>query len=122
MRAIILSFTSDDSVVVVGHDLQMHTFSRDQLEPLPLSVCFMCGSDEPNTPEEDEKAFEHAKRDWGAVPPEERRMAVCAACAPRLYRMDREAHEETGRCTCAASRGESLRCTCEWRRARGYRP
>ena len=89
------------------------------LRHTPDTICNICGEDFPAedlTEEAKQKADAAHKRDFGDVPPDARRVELCDKCAPYVYQLD----AENSNCTCAFSRGTSLRCVCPWRRARGF--
>lgn len=111
-RGIILKI-SGDLAEILGSDGQRYNCTLSSAEPLALDVCFVCGNEEKMTPADIAEAEVRTKRDWGVVPPPERRIALCEKCAEAMYKVDRSTKE----CLCAASRGQSVRCICEWRRS-----
>jgi hypothetical protein len=120
-RGIVLQLEGQTCVVrtMGGHDCSVLI---SNCRPMPATMCILCGLDEGGTPKEIAgdvvQAERRVKRDWGAVPPPERRAPMCPACAKRLYDWDKKSTI----CTCAFSRGEAEACTCKERRERGLQP
>lgn len=90
-----------------------------KLRHTPPTLCSVCGEDLPNeTPEMKAKSAAQYREDYNLPldPASPRMLHLCPACAPYVRRLD----AANPHCTCAYSKGKSLRCVCPWRRARGF--